>query len=829
MKNGKKLIIFFILGFFLSNSVTSQELNTKIDSIGKIIETQRKDTLYLSNHIKLATYYNGINTDSSKAVLNRALIVATKLKNKSYIASCYRYLGIVYKIKGNREVSLYYLKKALHLFEKDNNYRGIAACLNNIGLVYLDQKRNYKAFSFFEKSLLLNHKYGTQRNVAINLESIALIYSVIKEYDKALEFQKKSLSILLKLKDKKDIAKSYELLGRAYGLIGNYEAAIANCKKGIQLHLEVGNIDGLGDSYYDIAKIYHINKEYVSALHYYFLALEIRKKINNKYTLTNTLLGISEVYHEKKEINNSLSYALQSEKMSSNGKSKEDKEKISFLLYQLYKEKNKIQDAQKYIDLYIVYKDSIENEENKIIFSETEARIIFEQKDLKNKQLIVDQKNEIEKNKRNSQRNVLLFIISFIICFFIIVSVFLYLSKKRFKKAYLIEEEANQIKSLFLANMSHEILTPLNGIIGFIDLLKETSLTKIQKHYTNTVQLSAFFLQDIVNDILNFSNIENGKIRLNEESVNIFELCDYLLSIIRLKADNKGLELKLKYAKDIPPRVFVDKHRLGQILLNLLKNAVKFTDNGEVRLSVSARKNNDGSVNLFFAVLDSGIGIDLKNQNKIFEPFYQEDTSFTKKHQGSGLGLAICKDILKLMNSNLNIKSKTNVGSAFYFTLNLKIDHRKMDSIVTKNEKLKPIKPIETIDNEQVFKILIVEDNVINLLLVKTLVKNIFKNTVIEEAINGENALEKFRDNIPDIILMDIQMPIMDGYEATQEIRKIQKRHVPIIAVTAGVKKEDQEKCFSYGIDYFISKPIEKRTLEHSIKQLLTIYHPKIE
>jgi PAS domain S-box-containing protein len=378
-------------------------------------------------------------------------------------------------------------------------------------------------------------------------------------------------------------------------------------------------------------------------------------------------------------------------------------------------------------------------------------------------------------------------------------------------------EAANKAKSDFLANMSHEIRTPLNGIVGFTDLLLKMNFDKDQLEYLNMVNESANTLMDIINNILDFSKIEAGKLELDFEEIDLHELSHQIINLFKYEANYKKIDLIINIDTKVPQYIIGDSIRLKQIILNLLSNAMKFTFSGHIKLNVDLVEEKEGFSKIKFSVKDTGIGIKIKNQKKIFQSFVQADSTTTRKYGGTGLGLAISNQLLGLKNSELKLSSTFGEGSNFFFTI-------EFEKVKNKEEELSFIPKIKVQNKREGskrhsdLKILIAEDNKINMLLAKTLIKNLFNKCTIIEATNGYEAVQKALMTIPDIVLMDIQMPILNGYDASLEIRKLKEfRHIPIIALTAGVLSGEKERCLEHGMCDYIAKPIIQSELEETV------------
>ena len=396
---------------------------------------------------------------------------------------------------------------------------------------------------------------------------------------------------------------------------------------------------------------------------------------------------------------------------------------------------------------------------------------------------------------------------------------------------------ANQAKSDFLANMSHEIRSPMNGIIGMSELLSHTNLSLEQQDYLKMISQSSESLLRLLNDILDFSKIEARKLELEKIDFRLRDCVSQTTQLLTVRAAKKNLELTCRVSPEVPHVLRGDPGRLKQVLLNLADNAIKFTDTGVVTIEVNQESRNDQTVVLNVAVSDTGIGIPLDKQHKVFEAFGQADASTTRKYGGTGLGLAISSQLVELMNGKISMESEPGKGTTFHFTAEFTVSsdsqlgvpaisalHGTHASQVRQSETESPS------DTEPAtrLKILLAEDGVVNQKVAVGLLEK--RGHHIDVVVDGQQAIEAWASNTYSVILMDLQMPVMDGFEATIAIREKEKqtgKHIPIIAMTANVMKGDREKCLEAGMDGYVSKPVNPAELYDTIEGTVRVNDSK--
>ena len=370
-------------------------------------------------------------------------------------------------------------------------------------------------------------------------------------------------------------------------------------------------------------------------------------------------------------------------------------------------------------------------------------------------------------------------------------------------------EQANLAKSQFLAVTSHEIRTPMNGILGAAELLIATPLTAAQQRYVHTAHRSATALLALIDDVLDLSRIEAGRLSLNPVSTDLRALVDEAVDLVAMGARGKAVSLSFHVAPQLPPRVLADPLRLRQLLVNLLHNALKFTDRGSVRLEVTVLDDSGDALQLRFSVQDTGIGIAADQLASIFSAFTQVDSSSTRRHGGSGLGLTIVKELAELMGGQVQVRSQPGAGSHFWVDLPLR-----------SAAELPPPPASVDEDDEQAVSVLVAEDDLVNQMVVEEMLKLL--GCEVDVVGDGAAACRAVAEGHYDLVFMDCHMPVMDGYEATRRIRRDEQTHgrrITIVALTADALDSDRYRCTEAGMDAFMTKPVSSSQLSATIER----------
>jgi len=831
-----------------------------------------KKTWIEVKHALGLTYMRFNNYNKAISLIQEALFSYEELGDKLNIATATKDLGIIYYYLDNENSALEQYQKALLIYREINNDQGIAQCLNNIGMIFR-LKGNYTlAIEYLEKSLEIKYFLNNKPGIANTLGNIGHVYASSGDFDKAIIYYHQMLTKWLEMDNVNGISEAYNYLGEVYLKTGDNQQAIKVLNKGKEIALENKLKQRLIDNYELLSEAWEKEKNYDKALTYF-------KKYNASKdslyeSLTNQRISEYITRYEKLRAQNDL--------IDQERKILEQRFQIIIIstilialiifLFFLYRQNltirrksKKIQKINRELDFRVQEKTSalrlahfsIDLAFDAIIWMEKNGKITYVnqsacnilsyKKDELEQMYIFDIVAEFTADVWNDYWNQLKHKQSMIIQLFyqtkmgheIPVEVtfnfrefegteynFTFsrnitdrkIAEERLKTAKERAERSDKLKSAFLANMSHEIRTPMNAINGFLSLLSDTDITEDQrKEITDLARSSSNDLLNIINDIIDISKIEADELIVEKSLyyVNgiLQEIYNYYKKDLNYLHKNK-VELKLqKDDADTPGKIaiYTDKSRFKQIMNNLITNAIKFTDDGEIVFGYQ-RITSGGRKLLKFFVKDTGIGIPEDSREYIFNRFSKLDDNRKKTYKGTGLGLAISKKLVQMLGGKVGVQSELNKGSEFYFTLPYKI----LDSGETKLLHT-PEKKLEVDWKNKA--ILVVEDTPSNFLLIDNYLKS--TNIQVFWAKSGKEAIEIFKETAHfDLVLMDIQLPGINGYEVTKLIKAYNK-NVPVIAQTAYAFSGEKEYSLKEGCDDYIAKPFKKETLIETLNRHL--------
>ncbi|MFC2104800.1 tetratricopeptide repeat protein [Bacteroidota bacterium] len=727
--------------------------------------------IQISHKLGLANQYLN-NYDESLSFYQKSVELAESIGNKEKAARNYQCIGTLYNDLQKYSVAHSYYEKALGIYKQTNNVEREAAIFQNIGVLHYNWGDFIQSIDFYKKSLRIYEELNDKQNIAISLSNIGLVYEESKNFDMALDYYLKALIIFEEIDFKPTLVYIFYNLGSLYRNIGNYSKSIEYFNKGLKLSKEISMNDYISYNYEGLSGVYDEMGRYHKALIYYKEFAIINDSLFNeeKHRQIEELeVQFQTAQHEKEIEFLKLDQELQESKL----RKKETQNLIlilsssltfiiAFMLFLFARAQKRLTGK---LQNEIEERKKTEEQLN-TIKQELEKRVKERTAEIEesNKKLI----DEVEEHK-GTMKN-------------------LEVAKNK-------AEEADRLKSNFLANISHEIRTPMNAITGFSQMLILKNIsTKKRNEYINLVQDGCKNLTNLIDDIVDFATIESGQAKIEKREFNPHPILEYLSDHYTselVKRDKEGVFLS--YAnenKEIDLIINTDPARLKQILSILIDNAIKFTEKGHVEFGFIHTKRNE----IQFFVRDTGVGIDEKHFEMIFERFRQVDETTRKKHGGTGIGLSVAKNLVGLLDGEISLESTPGKGTTFFVNLSYKSDKKqaKTDQPDQYNWKNKVI--------------LVAEDKKINF----EIIQETLSDTKVELlwAKNGVEALNFIKNKHKiDLVLMDIQMPVMDGYECAREIKKITKE-IPIIAQTAYALPQDSYKCFDAGCDDYIAKPI---------------------
>ena len=794
---------------YLEKSLAIREELIKVDNNFKdkfVINGMKHSIKELNEQLGNTTNKTNPNTPNSKD--NKEELLSTN--DPIYLES----LGSAALEKGDNEKALEYFFKSLKKSEALDNKSLIASNLSKIGKVYQIQGDIDQALNYLNRGSNIFKELGYLRQQISLQNTISAIYSDQGDFKEALDILSENLVYFKKSEDKVSIAGTLSNIGEIYRKQGNFTKAMENFKVALKTFEEKGYMQGVAGVSIQIGGIHYDQGNFPLALEYKTKALNISKKIGYKEGIFLAEGGIASIYEkqgiDRKAISlgkNALEFALETENVS-------QIRDAAFILGTNYKATGQYKEALEMNELYFQMRDSLRSEENQKAVIQLQVRSNYEKQkaidDLENEKLVA-----IETQKKESQQKLSIVIgIGLLLISFLALGIFNRLKITREQKAIIEEqkkkvEQSEKYKEQFLANMSHEIRTPMHAISGMVKILKRNEHLPAQDTFLNAMHTSSDNLVVILNDVLDLSKIEAGKLDIENIPMSPTSVIENVAQILKYKAEEKGLQLNYQVENDVPSLIMGDPTRLNQVLINLAGNAIKFTEKGNVNILL--QKEND---RLKFSVKDTGIGISKEKVEMVFGAFEQAKDSTTRDYGGTGLGLSISKQLVELQQGKIWAESEEGKGSTFFVELPLVVAaaNAVSENIITE-ERLNAMTT-----SLQGIRILLAEDNAFNQMIAQDDLSFFIKDVKIDVVENGLLAVEQFKTGNYDLILMDVQMPEMNGFEATEKIRAIEKSagnktRIPIIAMTASLLKSEIDHCHESGMDNYIPKPYQPEEL----------------
>ncbi len=721
-----------------------------------MLNLQATMTLRIEHLLEEAFAIRVNNLKQSIVLTLEALELSKEICNQSLIAKSFSRVAFFYMIQGDYKQAIALANNAEAIYELLEDEVGLSDAKYTIASVYYKSDNLQLGLKYLLDCLVIFTKHNDYLSQAKVYKSLGVIYEYFGDIDSAREVYQSAIEAAEMIGDVNMMTNVYNPLSGLYLNEDKVDEAMELIQKSIDLKTETGDVRGLAFAFYGRGKVYAKKQAYQLAEADYKKSIEIHMQMGEKLGQGITFQKLAVLYFLQEQFEASKEFAFKALEFSVIYKSRMVKTKASYLLYEIFKKQENIQDALVYLEVHHA-------ELQKNVHSQT-FQIIDSYKMIHNMAAkALEDKLDIEKNEILEKKN----------------------------KAELIAKA----KQDFLSNMSHEIRTPLNAVTTITTLLKERADAEDQQ-LLESLKFASNNLLLLINDILDFTKLETDKIQLENRPSHIRDLLTNIKNTYESLAKEKGLELVLQIDDKIGDVFEIDEMKLAQILGNLINNAIKFTDKGSVALSVKYVDKTTGAYKLRFNVTDTGIGIPEDFLGEIFDTFTQPKSVTTKKQGGSGLGLAIVKKLTALYGSEVTIQTEIGKGSTFSFELLLKTAQKKVVSQQKINSQLNEL------------KVLLAEDNKINMLVATKLLSR--WGVHADCAVNGIEVLEKATQKKYDIILMDIHMPELNGYDATKQLRQTEgiNKHTPVHAFTADIVANVQNEYVQY-FDGFLRKPIE--------------------
>ena len=844
------ILAFFALVLLLHGIALPNETSINPDSVKRLVanatKEQKVDVLISSAEQIMLKY-----PSESIELAQNALFLATESNDSTSVAKSQLLLAKAYSIIGNYALAVDYLEQSQTIFSSLTDTLNLVETHQVYGQIYTRIGEFKKALDNTEIAFTLAGKLKLRDKIAELTRETGNIYFYFNEKTIALDFYQKSLKLSEEFNNNDGIAKAYNNMGRIYSETGNYNLALECLKKSLSYKSQENDRVSYGNTLLNIGTVYLAQQKFEDALAFFGQSFESFSSVSNAEGMANSLYYSGQTYLLKNQFNQALASQDEAWRIASETESKRLQVRISLALSEIHAKVGDFKRAYSYFKIHSNLRDSVFSDENTKLILELETRY---QLHAKQRQIELLSKEQALKQSEQRKARIWIALLAIVTLFLISLSYFIYLrfkDKNKHNKQLIEEihqrkeveqklndykehlenlvdertwelkiakdraEEADRLKTAFLTNMSHEIRTPMNAIVGFSYLLTDPDSSEESKaEYYNIIKSNGEVLMNLINDILDISMIESGQLKTRNKAANIGNIARELLTHYNQTKDELGKK-KITITLDIEDAdnnltVKTDPVRLRQVLSNLLSNSLKFTNEGRIcfgyRLSDSKE--------IIFFVRDTGCGIDPKNHKAIFERFNKfGNASDAKLYTGSGLGLAISHELVNLLGGKIWLDSFPGKGSTFYFT------------IPYIPEKVKKV-PDDHLDQNTFYEritnktILVAEDVLSNFQLIQAFLSSAKVNILWAQ--NGVEAIDIFTKNRNiDIILMDVQMPIMDGLKALKRIRELDKK-VPIIVNSAFYMPDEMEKSFTAGCSDYMTKPIKKEDLISKLSGFLS-------
>lgn len=763
--------------------------------------------------IALARLQKEENYIQAKIIAEKAIAEAAKIQQPSLRAQAFHIMAEIEDAQSSFDSAIYYYDKAIELYNPLKDQLQRANAFNLKGIVHESKGQYVKSYQSYLNALRIYDELNDEKGISNEYINIGLIHQYKGEYKRAGAYFSQALGIARRIGNIDGVASALNNLGINYKEQGKLKEAYECFKQVLDIDYKQGDERNIATSLNNLGTINSDMGKDELALEFYNKSVRIKKSLNDPESLSNTYNNIGTSLIKLNRIEEAEKYLKSAEELANQYHLPGILEETHHSLYELEALRHNYKEALRYNISYQKIRDSIQTNESRTAIHDLENQYKLDKANTE----IALKNAEIEKGG--------LLRISFIIIIVLLlaISVYFFYTVKHTKKlsqalnkrnddlmkAKENAEHATTAKTQFLSVMSHEIRTPLNAIIGIANLLNDDIKNDEHRENIAVLRIASQNLLHLINDLLDLNKLEVGKMEAESTQLNIRKVVDAIYEMFAVSASQKGIELKLEFDYNIPTALMGDETKLNQSITNLVSNALKFTEKGFVKIAVTLEGSGPESSTVRFVIADTGIGIPANKQQTIFESFAQASTDTNRKYGGTGLGLSISQKLIEVMGGTLQVTSEVHKGSEFSFTLRF--------SHPAANYQ-KPA--IEAAANTHLFegkRILIADDNAVNIFVLKQFLKK--WGVTIVEVSNGLEAFKMMHEQPFDMVLMDVQMPVKDGIDATIDIRNAGKdwSAVPIIAITASHEDEVRIKIKACGMNDFIIKPFMPNDL---LKQL---------